>query len=105
MAIQIEKISPIDGATEIPLNAEIVFRVYDDGAAPLDTATLDLTVDDGDTSELAINNGVFDNDWTGEIIDNSVNNSDLTVIATRPISSPDFPDGREINITVDIDLV
>lgn len=103
MAIQIEQISPLSGETNVELDSEIAVRVYEDGGTPLNLSSLDVTVDAGEGSVLAIDNGAFVNSWTGEITDlTPFNNSNLRVVVIRPKSSPNFLEAQQVDVTIDV---
>jgi len=87
------------------LNSEVVLNIFDDGGLPLDPGTIDISVDAGGGPQLAISGGVFVNDWSGEIIDNSINFSDITAVIIRPVGDPLFPSGTKIAVHVEASIV
>ncbi len=102
MAIQFQIISPISGEVDVPVNTEAVVRIYEDAAAPI--VSIDVTIDDGDFPVLAFSGRTsvdFLSDWTGEVIYNASNFTDITLILIRPISHPTYPPGRTIGVEVD----
>lgn len=101
MTIKAEILVPAADAVNVHLNTEIVFNLFDDGDQPIEVATIIVTVDSGDGPVTVLSGGTFLEGWTGEFIDNSINNSDFTIILIRPISDPNFQSG--VKVTVDID--
>lgn len=101
MAITYTPISPEDGDLNVDLNTEIVFGlVSSSGAINLASIQTEITING--VSEKAIENGVFVNDYTGEIIDNSSGSlTDITIVVIRPTEKPEYQQG--IIVTVGLD--
>lgn len=103
MAVTFATISPKNGEDDVPLNSEVVFRLIDsEGAIDLANLTVQITI--GNLPELAVDSGVFVNDFDGEFIDNAGDGSDITVVIIRPPTSPNWPEGQFINVAVDVPL-
>lgn len=104
MAITFSVISPENGETNVSLNTEVVFRMISD-SGPINLNNLNVTFDDGISTEDPIISGVFSNNFSGEYIDNSLLSdlSDVTVVIVRPSDDSEYQSGVEI--TVDIDIV
>lgn len=102
MAIIYSALLPEDGDVNVPLNTEVVFRaIKTDGALTL--STLQVSIFIGSLEEVAVENGVFVNDFGGEIIDNSDGNlEDITVVIIRPSIDPKYPQGQEILVGVSL---
>lgn len=95
-------ILPRDGDINVPLNSEVVFRIIKSDS-PVSIATLGVTLITGLRHEVAIENGVFVNDFDGEFIDNSGGNfTDVTVVIIRPPSRPLFDQGQKVIVGVSI---
>lgn len=104
MAVTLTQISPESGADDVPINAEVVFRLINSsGVVNLSSLTVDFTV--GVAIERAIENGVFVNEFDGEFIDNQENGTDITVVIIRPSEDAVWPQGQDVEVGIDVDLV
>lgn len=104
MAITFTNISPVTGSIGAELNTEIVFNLVSDGPA-INLSTLIVDINSGVNQERAIENGSFVYNFTGEIIDNSLGAlTDITIVIIRPISNPEYFQGKQINVVIDIEI-
>jgi len=101
MAITLTAVQPRDGAVDVPLNSEVVFRMVN--TVVINLSNLGVIIDDGDTVDNAIVAGVFSNGYDGEYIDNSGGlGIDITVVIIRPTVNPEYPQGRMVSVGVDV---
>jgi len=104
MPVTFATVTPKAGDLNVPLNAEVVFRLINTtGVINLSSLTVDLTI--GVVIVRAIENGVFVNEFGGEFIDNQENGTDITVVIIRPPTDPEWPQGSDVNVGIDVDLV
>lgn len=101
MAITVTPIAPTDGATNIELDAEVVFNIVDT-VDTVDLATLDVDVTVNSITTRAIDNGDFINDYTGEFIDNG-GGSDIDVVIILPIDNPRWQQNKIVTIDVNVE--
>jgi len=106
MSVLFSAVSPGDGDINVPLNAEVVFRMIKT-VGSLDLSSLNVILDNGVLVEEPIIGGVFSNGFDGEYIDNSgaQDLSDVTVVIIRPSDEPEYPQGQRITVGVNVDLV
>lgn len=98
MAITYTPVSPEDGDTNISLKAELVVNLADSGGITI--STIDIDVTQGIVLTRAINNGVFVNGFSGEIIDTNGDQTALTIVIIRPTSDPSWKQGRLILVNI-----
>ena len=101
MGITITPVSPINLAANVARNVEIVFNITTDGGDTVDLTSVDVTIDDGIMGEIdAMTSGLFVNNWSGEIIDNTGSDDDYTFVFIKPIDSPIYPSGVKIDVSI-----
>jgi hypothetical protein len=107
MTIKAEIFLPEVDGTNVPLNTEIAFRLYEDGGLPLEEGTIDVFVDQGGgSSAVMIGGGNFVGDWTGEFIDNNPGQwNDYTIILIRPVGDPIFRAGATVTVDIAANLM
>jgi len=99
MAINYTPISPEDNDTNVSLKAEVVLNIVNT-LGPVDTASLDVDVTFDAVTVRAIENGSFINSYSGELIDNLGDGTDITVVIIRPVSDPQWSEGKNVEIDV-----
>ena len=101
MNLSFIQISPIENASDVSLDSEIVFRLFDTSA--ITQASLNVYISTKIAFDIqVINSGVFVNEWTGSIIDNLGDGTDLTIVLCRPITSPLFEPSDNVFVGVDL---
>ena len=96
-SIIIDVLSPIPDSVNVPLNAELVFRVH--SADIVDLANVNAWIVSSSTVPIILA-GTFANAWTGEII-TVTEDHDYIFALIRPLGNPKFESGTMTQFTIE----
>jgi len=98
-------LQPIDNSIDVPKDTEVVISIVSGGTIDINTLNVDID-DNGEKTipSVAILNGTFSNNWTGEIYDVSLaqDMSELIVVCIRPVNSPIYSNRFQIDVDVEV---
>jgi hypothetical protein len=100
MAINITLVRPTT-PTDVSNNTEIVVSIIEDTAAAIDLNSIIATVNDGSGQIVVYQSQTFQNNWSGELINNNPGTEDdLDLVLIRPLSSPLYPFDSLVSVVV-----